>query len=686
MATSLDSEVAVISGVDASGRVAEQSYATWRDAQLYPTVPPAYASTADLFKWGPTAIGTGATITYWFDTASNWSSDEQAAFVGAMALWSAVANVVIKPSTDQADADFQIIREPGAKAADWNNMDFAHPAVGATELPVLSPGPDNRIRIDTNPTDEGGFGPLSTQFAPAYSYLQSTLIHELGHMLGLGHGGPYDYTKIPGTETYVDPLTQQFGPYDMKLWTLMSYVQPGDMAAWSGSYPVQGTNWGGLQPQTPMMLDILAVQRIYGLPAESPLNGDNHHFGFNANITGDISRYYDFSINTHPVVTIWAAGDNNTLDLSLFGTDATINLKPGTFSSANGMANNIGIAFFTVVGKGIGGSGNDTMYASDVATWLEGGHGSDVLWGGAGNDTLVGGADPDTFHPGGGLNVLRDTLADMDGDTVFDFGQSTTIDVTGVLIGRSHLAVVHSGGDTTLEMGDTEILLKGAFAGGDFMSVARGTGDSAHTAVTFEPYLPDLFEGVRVADSAINGVPNELFMTGDGSVRFTVRLEAAVSTFSNTLGYYEVAADGTIGGVHVLFANTHNPGATTVDLGTPGNGERIGFFLIQDGADLFANLPDNLSFRATTGGTANLNAGLPVVLNSASLGDFNGAAIFHSFQQLNTDHAYQMLSGVAPGGKDLQIGFEDVARGTGDDDYQDVVLAIHTSADGLFFI
>lgn len=686
MPTSLDSEVAAISGVDANGRVAEYSYATWRDKQPYPTVPPAYAGTADLFKWGQPTIGTGATITYWFDTASNWSSDEQAAFVGAMGLWSAVANVVIKPGANQTDSDFQIIRVLGSKAADWNNMGFVHPAVGATELPVLSASPDNRIRIDTNPVDQEGFGPLSTQFAPVYSYLQSTLIHELGHMLGLGHGGPYDFTKIPGTDITVDPLTQQFGPYDMKLWTLMSYVQPGETAAWSGSYPVQGTNWNGLQPQTPMMLDILAVQRIYGLPAESPLNGDNHHFGFNANITGDISRYYDFSINQHPVVTIWAAGNNNTLDLSLFDKDATINLNPGTFSSADGIVNNIGIAFFTVVNKGIGGSGHDTMYASDVATWLEGGGGGDVLWGGAGNDTLVGGAAPDTFHPGGGLNVLRDTLADMDGDTVFDFGQSTTIDVTGVLIGRNHVSVVHAGGDTTLGMGDTEILLKGAFAGGDFMAVARGTGGSAHTAVTFEPYLPNLFEGVRVADSSINGVPNELFMTGDGSVRFTVKLEAAISAFSNTLGFYKVAADGTIGGVQVLFANTHNPGAATVDLGAPGNGERIGFFLIQDGADLFANLPDNLSFRALDGGTANLNTGQPVMLTSATLGDFNGAAIFHSFNQLNTDHAYQVLSGVAPGGKDMQIGFEDVARATGDNDYQDVVIAIHTNADGLFFV
>ena len=309
-----------------------------------------------------------------------------------------------------------------------------------------------------------------------------------------------------------------------------------------------------------------------------------------------------------------------------------------------------------------------------------------MLWGGASDDTLVGGAAPDTFHPGGGLNVLRDTLPNIDGDTVFDFGESTAIDVTGVLIGRDHLDIVHFGGATTLQMGDTEILLQGAYANGDFMAAARGTGAAAHTEVTFEPFFPSLFEGVRVDSSAINGVSNQAFLTGDGSVRFTLELKAALSTFSNTLGYYKVAADGTIGGVHVLFANTHNPGTTTFDLGTPGNGERIGFFLIQDGADHFTNLPDNLSFLAPGGGAANLNAGMPVVLNSATLGNFGEAAIFHSFQQLNPDRTLQVLSGVAPGGKELLLGFEDVARATGDNDYEDVVVAIYTNADNVFIL
>ena len=153
-------------------------------------------------------------------------------------------------------------------------------------------------------------------------------------------------------------------------------------------------------------------------------------------------------------------------------------------------------------------------------------------------------------------------------------------------------------------------------------------------------------------------------MTGDGSVRFTVELEAAISTFSNTLGYYRVAADGTIGSVHVLFADTHNPGTTTIDLGTPGNGERIGFFLIQDGADLFANLPDNLSFLAA-------GAARPTSMPASRRAEQRDArqlrrkaAIFHSFQQLNPDRAQPgAVRRRRPAARELQIGFEDVAPG-----------------------
>jgi len=499
----------------------------------------------------------------------------------------------------------------------------------------------------------------------------------------LGHAGPYNSNNVP---------SQQFSPYDMTLWSIMSYFEPHEAGQYTGSYPVKGTNWGTdsndkhYEPLTPMMLDILAVQRLYGAATSGPLTGGGHIFGFNSNIDGPVGRFYDFDVNRNPIVTIWENGHGNTLDLSKFSQDAVIDLNPGTFTSAGGKINNIGIAFGTVIETGIGGSGDDKITASDVASTLDGREGNDVLWGGAGNDVLTGGADPDTLHPGGGQNVLRDALAHMDGDTVFDFGQSTTIDITGSLIGRDHLAIVRFGGDTTLVMGDTEILLEGLYSGGDFMAVARAGAEGLHTEVSFEPFLPALFEGVSVAPQAINGMVNQPFLTGDSLVRFSVTLNGGISAFNNTVGWYKVGTDGTISGVDILFANTHSPGATTIDLGVPASGEMIGFFLIQDGFDRFGALPDKLSFlNQGTLTPGNANGGLPLLLKSATLGLLD-ATIFHSIQDLNPGHAEQVLSGTAPGGRVLQVGFEDLPTATGDNDFQDVLLTILSSRNDVFFV
>jgi uncharacterized protein DUF4114 len=216
------------------------------------------------------------------------------------------------------------------------------------------------------------------------------------------------------------------------------------------------------------------------------------------------------------------------------------------------------------------------------------------------------------------------------------------------------------------------------------MAAARNNGEAMHTDVKFVPYLPALFEGVSVSPNAINGVVNQPFLTGDSVVHFSVSLQSAVSAFNNTLGYYKVGADGTITGVDILFSNTHNPGPTTVTLATPASGEQIGFFLIQNGAGQFGDLPHNLSFVAQDGGAASANGG-PIFLQSATLGLLNGATVFHSFANLNPDGAH-VLSGTAPGGRDLQMGFEDLPRAAGDNDFQDVVINIHTDRDGVLLL
>ena len=60
----------------------------------------------------------------------------------------------------------------------------------------------------------------------------------------------------------------------------------------------------------------------------------------------------------------------------------------------------------------------------------------------------------------------------------------------------------------------------------------------------------------------------------------------------------------------------------------------------------------------------------------------SGATVFHSFAELNPDGATQILSGVSAGDDELMIGFEDLPSASGDNDFQDVVIAIRVTNDG----
>src|SRR5262249_1787708 len=66
-------------------------------------------------------------------------------------------------------------------------------------------------------------------------------------------------------------------------------------------------------------------------------------------------------------------------DLSGWSAPATIDLRPGTFSSANGEVNNIGIASGTVIQTVIGGSGNDTFIVNSYNDTVDGGGGTNTV-------------------------------------------------------------------------------------------------------------------------------------------------------------------------------------------------------------------------------------------------------------------------------------------------------------------
>jgi len=387
------------------------------------------------------------------------------------------------------------------------------------------------------------------------------------------------------------------------------------------------------------------------------------------------------------------SADNTVTVVDRLGVDGTDTLTNVEFLGFNDQvfrlgdhgANSLAATAADDVFEGLGGE--DVLNGGAGNDRLHGGDGNDTVDGGVGTNRVSGGAGNDLFEFGAGANLLRDTLADLDGDRIRDFGSDDALEIQQVLVGREDLNVTPVAGGVSMSVGASSFEMTGDFSSSDFMAVGRGAGEDAHTIVTAVPFLPLLSEGAEVGTGSINGIANEPFLFGDGAVSFSVEIKSAVSSFHNTVGVYTVGIDGTIGDVQILFADTLNVAgaARTVDLGTPADGERLEFFLIQDGFDAYGLLPDDLTFVTPgTASPANIAHDAQVMLHSASRGDLAAVPIFHSNPVFNGPlGTVQVLSGVAPGGNELLVGFEDVSTRVGDNDFQDVVIGIRSTSDEI---
>jgi VCBS repeat-containing protein len=399
-------------------------------------------------KWGPAAAGAGATITYKFNPASNFTQTEKDTFLAGFRLWESVANVTFVENA----ATGAVTLTRGTSGAFEN--DNANNGSGST----LGTPTSATISINTNTP---GFD-LSGSLDVIGGYGMSTVIHEIGHLIGLGHGGYYNGA--------VTPSTQQFSQYDERQWTIMSYIHWGSSGPpkYKSSYEVANTDWGSddgylrQAPHTMMQLDILAIQQLYGASTSGPFTG-GQTYGFNSNITGVLSKFFDFNLNPHPVVTLYNTGSGNTLDLSGFTQSQIIKLAPGAFSSVGGHANNLSI-------------GSDT--------WIDavfGGSGVDAITGNAHNNNITGGGGADNIDGAGGIADVAVYTG-----TWLEYGvtnASGTYTVTDTAIGRD-------GTDTAVNV---EFFSFGGFAGGVANAVSaapianndNNTGDAVvETGVT----------------------------------------------------------------------------------------------------------------------------------------------------------------------------------------------------------
>ncbi|UZE21233.1 M10 family metallopeptidase C-terminal domain-containing protein [Pseudomonas sp. B21-056] len=265
-------------------------------------------------------------------------SAQKNAIVSALGEWSSVANIKFTPVTDTA-TNVGDLRFGG-----YSNMDTNTAAWGYFPGRSAAAG-------------DVWIGPVTNDPHPAqgtYDYL--TFMHEIGHTLGLKHS----FSPSSSNATVLD--TQ----FDDVRYTIMSY-----------------TNAYSYEPTTPMLLDIAAIQSLYGANTQWQ-TGNNT---------------YSWAADQSVFETIWDAGGNDTINASNQAAAVRINLNEGAFSQIGKAFLNLdtqedfneglAIAYGAKIENAVGSVNDDTLIGNALGNVLNGLGGADTMIGGAGNDIYV---------------------------------------------------------------------------------------------------------------------------------------------------------------------------------------------------------------------------------------------------------------------------------------------------------
>lgn len=320
-------------------------------------------------RHGPSEILTGA------GQAQNWTAAEKAVFDYATAVYESVCGL-----------RFQLASSAGAADIVWWKTAIGDNAIGIHELP-------------SGGQTWGYFDPSTASWSNMHFGGDglNTVLHELGHGLGLAHphdGGDEGGTMFPGV-TDASPT----GTYGLNqgVWTVMSYNTGWDRAG----YDVTFGNQAGLGA-----FDIAALQALYGKNMATRADNDVYTLP-TWNLLADEQGWF----------CLWDAGGRDTIAAPNASAGVQIDLRAATLRAGDphaggfisreaGVAGGFTIANGVVIENATGGRSNDKLYGNGAANTLKGSGGKDSLHAHSGDDVLIGGSGSDTLSGGSGSDVF----------------------------------------------------------------------------------------------------------------------------------------------------------------------------------------------------------------------------------------------------------------------------------------
>jgi serralysin len=245
------------------------------------------------------------------------------------------------------------------------------------------------------------------------NYAWMAILHETGHALGLKHGQDWPNVSFD---------------HDSLEFTVMSY------RSYAGA-PIQdlpfyyNEEWSF--PQTLMMLDIAALQRLYG--ANFDTNSGDTIYKWNAATSEILVNGVSQGAPGGPrlLVTIWDGGGIDTYDFS--GSSGKIDLRPGQWSTMGGDQGSAKLAFSGQHARG--DVFNALPYNDDPRSLIEN------AIGGSNNNSFVGNQAKNKFTGNGGHDgfawySLEDIGVGATADEIMDWRWGSTI------INLSHIDAV----------------------------------------------------------------------------------------------------------------------------------------------------------------------------------------------------------------------------------------------------